>query len=195
MTNSKFSRQLSEWLAAKKQRTLQDLIDKFKEKSFAILFLLLMAIPALPLPTGGVTHIFEIIVMLISLELIAGKRTVWLPKRWRKLHLPNNFQKSALPMLLKLIRHVEKYSRARLTKVLENALSLRLMGLIIFIFTLFAFLAPPFSGLDTLPALGVVIISLALIFEDLILAIAGLLIGIAGIGLIITLGKIVFKIF
>jgi hypothetical protein len=41
-------------------RTLGGLIEVFQEKSFAILFVLLLGLPALPLPTGGATHVFEI---------------------------------------------------------------------------------------------------------------------------------------
>ena len=193
MANAGFSLQLQDFLKGNQPKTLQNLIDNFAEKSFAVLFLLLMVIPALPLPTGGITHIFEIIAMLLALELIAGRKSVWLPKKWHNLTLPTKLQTSALPSLIKLINKVEKYSRPRLSKVLGNRVTVRIIGLIIFILTLFAFLAPPFSGLDTLPALGVVIISLALIFEDLILSIIGLLVGVIGIGLVITLGNLVFQ--
>ena len=195
MANANFSHQLKDFLKGNQPKTLQNLIDNFAEKSFAVLFLLLMIIPALPLPTAGVTHIFEIIAMLLALELIAGRKSVWLPKKWHNITLPIKLQTSALPALIKLISKVEKYSKQRLSKVIGNSVSARIIGLIIFILTLFAFLAPPFSGLDTLPALGVVIISLALIFEDLILCIVGLIVGVVGIGLVITLGRLVFRVF
>jgi hypothetical protein len=193
MPNEKFSLRFSEWLSSKKPKTLQNLIDKFQEKSFAILFLLLMATPALPLPTGGISHVFELIVLLLSLELIIGRRTVWLPKRWLKLTLPKKFEKAALKPLLKLILKAEKYSRPRLSKLLDNSLLVRVLGLVVFTLTLFAFLAPPFSGLDTLPALGVVFISLALILEDYILGVIGLIVGLVGAGIVLTLGSLVFR--
>ena len=193
MANEKFSKQLQNFLNSKKPKTLQKLIDNFGEKSFAILFLILMVIPALPLPTGGITHIFEIIVMLLALELIVGRKSVWLPKKWRFKNLPTKLQTSALPSIIKFISKIESFSRPRLSKALSRSLSVRITGLIIFVLTLFAFLAPPFSGLDTLPSLGVVIISLALIFEDLVLSIVGLVVGIIGISLVLLLGKLVFQ--
>jgi len=58
---------------------LGSLIELFQERSFAILFVLLLGVPALPLPTGGATHVFEIIAMLLALELIAGRGEIWLP--------------------------------------------------------------------------------------------------------------------
>lgn len=169
------------------------LIDSFAEKSFALLFLLLMALPALPLPTGGITHIFEIIVMLLALELIAGRQAVWLPHKWLKKPIPKGLQSAALPKFMKVIRQVEKHSRQRLSKIQNNALTIRFIGGIILIFTMFSFIAPPFSGLDTLPALGVLFLSLALIFEDGALTVIGTVIGTTGILLVLLLGKVAFS--
>ena len=68
------SEQLERWLHGDGEKTLGSLIGLFEEKSFAILFVLLLGVPALPLPTGGATHVFEIIAVLLALQLIAGAR-------------------------------------------------------------------------------------------------------------------------
>ncbi len=44
----------------------------------------------------------------------------------------------------------------------------------------FAFVAPPFTGLDTLPSLGVVLISLGVLLDDALLALIGLVVGAVG---------------
>ena len=44
-------------------KTLGSLIDLFEERSFAVLFLFLLAPSALPLPTGGLTQVLEAIAM------------------------------------------------------------------------------------------------------------------------------------
>lgn len=194
MIDKPFSRQLEEWLESRKPKTLQGLIDNFSEKSFALLFLLLMAIPALPLPTGGITHIFEIIAMLLALELMVGRRDVWLPQKWRSLNLPARLRKSTLPYLIKIMRRLERIPTLRFQGIFRNRLVTGFIGLFIFVFCLFAFLAPPFSGLDTLPSLGVVIISLAIIMDDSIIFLAGLVVGSIGIGLVIALGKLIFSV-
>jgi len=189
MRSEPFSQHLEKWLISDRAKTLQGLIDNFAEKSFAILILVLMAIPALPIPTGGVTHIFEIIAMLLALELIAGLRQVWLPKKWKKLNLSPRLRNSTLPFLIKVIRRVEKFSKPRLNIALKGVITTRIIGLLVFIFSFFAFVAPPFSGLDTLPSLGVVLIALAIILEDFLLFFLGLTIGLVGIGLVIAIGK------
>jgi len=54
-------------------------------------------------------------------------------------------------------------------------------------------IAPPFSGLDTLPALGGVAIALSIILEDIIIFAIGTGIGAGGLALIVTLGAAAAK--
>jgi hypothetical protein len=70
------SDQLERWLTGDGEKTLSSLIDVFEEKSFAIVFVVLLGVPALPLPTGGATHVFEIIAVLLAAQLIAGRDTI-----------------------------------------------------------------------------------------------------------------------
>jgi len=65
---------------------------------------------------------------------------------------------------------------------------LRLAGCVIVALAVSAFVAPPFSGLDTLPSLGAVLIALAIVLEDVLVLAAGAVIGAVGIALIITIG-------
>lgn len=191
----KFSDQLERWLKSKGQKTLADLEKVFGPKSFAITFLLLMATPALPLPTGGITHVFEIIVMLLCLQLLIGRETIWLPKRWRNTSLSGSRKIKVITGIMKFVRFFERFSRPRLTRIVGSRFYLRVVALLIFALTLSAFLAPPFSGLDTLPALGVVIISLSIILEDATLLFVGLLVGVLGVVLEVTIGAEAFKFF
>ena len=66
-------------------------------------------------------------------------------------------------------------------------------GLLVIVFSLAAFLAPPFSGLDTLPALGVVVMSLGFLLTDFALVLAGAVIGCLGIAAVIGLGGVVVR--
>lgn len=190
-----FSQELTDWLKSDGRKTVRDLEEVFAEKSFAIAIFLLMALPALPIPTGGVSHIFEAIAISIAIGMIIGLKKLWIPKRWESLEIGGNFQQKALIPLIKLIRFFEKFSRPRLSSTVVNRQFLRLLGLVIVLFCLAAFFSPPFSGLDTLPALGVVIICLSIILEDILLTIIGFVVGIIGITLILTLGATAYKLF
>jgi hypothetical protein len=189
----KVSDQLERWLKGDGQKTLGGLIDAFGAGSFALIFVLLMAVPALPLPTGGVTHVLEIVVMLLALEMIVGRRTVWLPERWRKLELAGTKQEKFIATLLRRIRSLERFSRPRGRWLFGHRLSGSVFGLIVLGLALTAFLAPPFSGLDTLPSLGVVVLALGYLLADFVLATIGLAIGTLGVFSVIFLGSIAVK--
>jgi hypothetical protein len=183
------SDELERWLKRDGEKTLGSLIDLFEDKSFAIVFVLLLGVPALPLPTGGATHVFEIIAVLLALELIAGRKEIWLPQRWRELELAGDRQQRFVATLMRTIRRLERLSRPRLRFLFDHRLSNIVFGLLVVAGSTGAFLAPPFTGLDTLPAMGVVLLSLGVLLEDFIVVIAALLVGIAGIALEIVLGS------
>ena len=71
------SEEVQRWLDGAGEKTLGSIIELFGEKSFALLFVFLLGVPALPLPTGGATHVFEIIAVLLAIEMIAGRREIW----------------------------------------------------------------------------------------------------------------------
>lgn len=169
-------------------KTVGSLVELFGERSFAILFIVLLGVPALPLPTGGATHVFEIIAVLLALELIAGREEVWLPERWRKLEFAGEKQQRFITSLIKVIRWLERLSRPRLRFIFHHRLSNIAFGLLTVAGSTGAFLAPPFTGLDTLPALGTVFLSLGVLLEDFLIVVLALLLGIAGIALEVILG-------
>jgi hypothetical protein len=183
------SEQLQGWLKADGDKTLGSLIDLFEEKSFAILFVLLLGVPALPLPTGGATHVFEIIAVLVALELITGRDQIWLPQRWRKLELAGDRQQRFITALMKGIRRLERLSQPRLRFLFDHRASNIVFGLLVVGGSVGAFVAPPFTGLDTLPALGVVLLSLGVLLEDFFVVVVALVVGAAGVALEIVLGK------
>lgn len=183
------SDQLQRWLSEDGAKTLGGLIEVFKEKSFAIVFVLLLGVPALPLPTGGATHVFEVIAVLIALQLVAGRKRIWLPERWQRLELAGRTQRRFINALMRWIRRLERISRPRLTFLFDHRLSNAVFGLLVIGGSVGAFVAPPFTGLDTLPALGVVLLSLGVLLEDFIVVVVALAVGAAGVVLEIVLGS------
>jgi hypothetical protein len=183
------SDQLECWLQRDGEKTVGSLVELFEEKSFAILFVLLLGVPALPLPTGGATHVFELIALVLAAQLIAGRDHIWLPRRWRSLQLAGDKQQRFIAGLLRSIRLLERISRPRLRFLFNHRSSNVAFGVLVIAGTLGAFLAPPFTGLDTLPALGVVLLSLAVLLEDFAVVIAALAVGAAGVALELAFGS------
>lgn len=189
----KFSDQLERWLSESRPQTLGSLIDLFGEKGFAVMFVVLLGPSALPIPTGGVTNVLEVVAMLLAIELIAGRSCVWLPGRWKRLEVGGRRRRKFATALLRQIRRVERFSHPRWRFLFGHRLSGVVFGVLALAFTLGAFLAPPFSGLDTLPSLGLVLVALGVLIEDFILVVAGFVIGVLGALLLIVLGSQAFE--
>jgi len=145
------------------------------------------------LPTGGATHVFEVIAVLLALQLIAGRSQMWLPRRWRALELAGPKRARFVRALVRLIRRLEGVSRPRLTFLFAHRLSKMIFGALVAVGSTAAFLAPPFSGLDTLPALGVVVLSLGVLLEDALVVVAAVLVGAVGIAIEVALGRAVIN--
>ena len=184
----KLSDELERWLQGDGDKSLGGLIELFGPRSFAILFVLLLGIPALPLPTGGATHVFEIIAVLVAFQLLLGRDEIWLPQRWRKIELTGEKRTRFLGALIRLVRRLERLSRPRLAFLFHRRSSNVVFALLVIGGSIAAFLAPPFTGLDTLPALGVVLLSLAVLLRDTAVVLAALAVGATGVVLEIALG-------
>ncbi len=187
------SERLRSWREGDGEKTVGGLIDEIESKSFALLFVILLGVPALPLPTGGITHVLEIVAMLLALQLIVGREEIWLPQRWRKVDLAGSSQQKFLDGLVRTVERLERFSKPRFTFLFDHRISDIVFGLIAFGGALAAFLAPPFTGLDTLPALGVVILSVAVMMEDAVIAAVGFVILLLGVAAEIFLGGAVVK--
>jgi len=189
-----FSDQLEAWLTSDDPKSVGHLGVVFGEKSFAVTILFLMVFPALPLPTGGVTHVFEVITVLLGVEMVIGMRTIWLPARFRDRGLGAATTEKVLPFMMKRVRWLERFSKPRAARLFSQRWFVRILGVVFIGFALGAGLAPPFSGLDTLPAMGAVLVALSMIVGDVLAlivgAVIGAVIGVAGIALSITVGAV-----
>ena len=97
-------------------------------------------------------------------------------------------QQRFLAAVTRFVHRLERFSRPRLAFLFGYRVSDVVFGLLVIAGSIAAFVAPPFTGLDTLPALGVMVLSLAVLFEDALLAAGGLILLIVGLVLEIALG-------
>jgi hypothetical protein len=167
--------------------TIGSLTDVLDERSFAVVLMVLMLPSALPIPTGGVTHVLEVFAGLIALQMIVGRHELWIPRRLAQKELGATFTGKAAPKLLRFIRWFERHARPRLARLLDRRPVVSVLGVALLVFVIGAFVAPPFSGLDTLPSLGVVVVCLGVVFADGLIVAAGLVIGVVGLVLDVLL--------
>ncbi len=187
-TNQRFSDELERWLRNDQRKTFGEMTEVFGERGLAVAVLLALSLPALPLPTGGVSHAFEVVAVLVAAQMVLGRTTLWLPRRLRDRELGPLVAGKALPFIVRRVRWLESHARPRGTPLFRNRWFARLLGLVLIALAVAAGLAPPFSGLDTLPALGAVVIALSILLEDVVILGVGVLIGTGGVALILTVG-------
>jgi len=115
-TSTTVSDELEHWLGGNQPKTLGNFIELFGPRSFALVFVLLMALPTLPLRTGGATHVLEAVVAAARrrppMHLAAGARLERGPPSRQKL----------LTALLRRGRWFERFSRPRAAGCSSTAL-------------------------------------------------------------------------
>jgi hypothetical protein len=184
----KFSDELEGWLEGEGPKSLGDLTHVFAEKTFAVAIMVLMGVSTAPVPTGGVLLTMQFIAILLAGEMVLGRRTIWIPARWRERELGPRWTRKTLPLLVRLVRALERHSRPRWSGLFDQRWFTRLLGGVLLILGIASVLAPPFTGLDKLPSIGAVIVALSIVVEDVLVLALGLLIGTGGVVLFVAVG-------
>ncbi|MFS8969987.1 exopolysaccharide biosynthesis protein [Synechococcus sp. 'PEA 65AY6A-5F PE A'] len=162
---------------------LEEILKLAGERSFG-LFLAVLSFPsALPLPAPGYSTPFGVVILLLALQMLAGRTTPWLPPWVLQTSIERKqFQKwvqAGIPWL----QRIEKVACPRWQPVCTSRLGqvwlstlISLMGISMII---------PVPGTNTLPAMGVFVTAFGLLEEDGILCSLGSLICVAA-GLLTT---------
>jgi hypothetical protein len=144
--------------------------------AFTVLFLAIPALTPIPGPFGMV---FGTTLALVSLQISAGRRTVWLPAIVRNRQVSvatlDLIVRHAVPM----IARVEKVVRADRIEVLTGPTAQALLGLPIFLLAVVIALPIPFG--NVLPVLSLVILAVAMMEGDGLVTLIGLLLASATI--------------
>nr|WP_111298206.1 exopolysaccharide biosynthesis protein [Paracoccus saliphilus] len=101
--------------------TVQDVVDKLGRKSFASLMLtfsLISTSPASAIP--GITAVVAMIVFILVLQMIIGRKSVWLPGFVMRRPLSTKKLCKGIGWLRKPIRFVERFLRPRLQFLLHR---------------------------------------------------------------------------
>jgi hypothetical protein len=144
--------------------------------AFTVLFLAIPALTPIPGPFGMV---FGTTLALVSLQISAGRRTVWLPAIVRNRQVSfatlDLIVRHAVPM----IARVEKVVRADRIEVLTGPTAQALLGLPILLLAVVIALPIPFG--NVLPVLSLVILAVAMMEGDGLVTLIGLLLASATI--------------
>ncbi|MEN3001011.1 MAG: exopolysaccharide biosynthesis protein [Armatimonadota bacterium] len=166
--------------------SLEEVLARAGDRSYGIM-LLVLAIPCfIPVLPPGTSGVIGVLMILVALQMLLGRRQPWLPARWRRKRLAPATVQAIQTKGVALLQRIERVSYPRGRWLTRNGLMLRGSALIIILLSLV--LSSPMPFMNTLPALSVALIAVGLMNHDGYLLLAGNLLGlvvlvIVGLGL------------
>lgn len=153
--------------------TLREILQRLGDHG-SLLLCALLSIPfLLPVSIPGVSTVFGLAILLLSVGIVAN-RTPWLPARIMDRTLDASALKSVLQRGLGIIERIERLIRQRMETLTRTAFANRVNGTAIFagaVLLMFPLGLVPFS--NTLPAFAILFLSLGMAQRDGLLVIAG----------------------
>ncbi len=153
----------------------------FEDRGFGVLLFFLALPAALPVPAIGINMIIALPILLLTLQQIAGRHRIWLPKSVKRRTLKTKHLHSFIDKSLPFVRFIEKFIHPRLSFLCTSYFT-RLIGVFGMIFALSITLPIPLT--NTVPAMAIALMSMGIILQDGIAVIAGLLLGVLWIALL-----------
>jgi hypothetical protein len=145
------------------------------DRSFATFLVLTCLINLLPFPPGS-TLVLGIPIIIVALQMVAGRSTVWLPERFLNLALSEKSFAKMTTTIVPRLRKLENWLRPRVWPFASNKQAERIIGVFALILGLFVFL--PVPGSNWFPAFAGVICGLALSERDGKWLVVGVVLGI-----------------
>lgn len=138
--------------------------------AFTILFLAIPALTPIPGPFGMV---FGTALALVSLQIVAGGRKIWLPAILRDRRVSPAALDLVVGHAVPVIARVEKLVRAGRLQVLTGPTVQALLGVPVFLLAVVIALPIPFGNI--LPVVSLVVLAVALMERDGLVTLIGLL--------------------
>jgi hypothetical protein len=154
------------------QFTLAWLLGHLHRRSFGFIMLLLALVAMLP----GISYVAGLLLAVPALEMIAGRVAPVFPRRIATRPLPTRHLAGVVRRAIPVLRYLEKAIHPRWHTPLE--VTKRVVGVAVLLLTALLLLAP-LPMIQVVPALVVVLISLAYLEEDGVLLLIALLIAVA----------------
>ncbi|MGM3307986.1 exopolysaccharide biosynthesis protein [Anabaena sp. WFMT] len=163
--HSRFSQQIKSLLQrlAEQSLTIGDILAETSERGFSLVISLLVLPFLLPMPPGF-TGPFGAACLLLSAQMVLGRRTPWLPRKIANYQFPHAIAQIILHNLHRVTRMLEKITRPRLAQIASHPWIWRLNGLCIFWLTILLILPIPFT--NPIPTVGILLLAVAMIESD-----------------------------
>ncbi len=161
-----------EAISAKKEVTLNEILEIAGERTFGFLFVLLSLPSALPIPAPGYSTPFGIVMFLLAVQLIVGAEQPWLPEKFRRRGFERTTVQGFIRKGLPWLQRIETIARPRLTSVCTSRTGRLVIGIAIALMSISMMIPIPLT--NTLPAIGIFVTGFGLLDDDGAISLAGL---------------------
>lgn len=156
--------------------TLGEIFERIGDRGFGLLLLVLSLPSALPVPAPGYSTPFGILLFILALQMISGRRTPWLPARAANMGLKGKFLEGMLTFLEKFFGKVEFLIKPRLRWVGSRA-GLVFLGFLVLVMAGLMILPIPLT--NTAPAFVIFLIGTGLSEDDGVFCLLAAVLGVA----------------
>lgn len=143
--------------------TLGDILTETSERGFNLVIALLVLPFLFPMPPG-LTGPLGAACLLLSLQMLIGRRSPWLPKKIATYQFPRSFAQVILKNLRRVTRILEKIARPRWKTIASHDLVWRFNGFCISWLTILLISPVPFT--NPIPTIGILLFAAASIESD-----------------------------
>ncbi|BAZ68291.1 MAG: exopolysaccharide biosynthesis protein [Pelatocladus maniniholoensis HA4357-MV3] len=148
---------------SEKPLSLGDILAETSERGFNLVIALLVLPFLFPMPPG-LTGPFGGACLILSIQMVLGRRSPWLPRKIATYKFPRSFANILLQNLRRITRIIEKIARPRLSKIADNPYAWRFNGFCIS--WLAMLLISPIPLTNPIPTIGILLLAVATIESD-----------------------------
>lgn len=161
------------------QISVGDFVELMGDRSFALAILIFSLPNSLPIPgIPGLSTITGVPIIFIALQVVAGRHSIWLPKRIAGKHFHRQKMNKAIRKTLPAVMWLEKFLHPRLSIFCRQAAD-RTIGVIIVVMALI--LALPLPGGNFPPGLSISLMAMATLEDDGAFAVFSVLFALANL--------------
>ena len=168
-------------LAEGERVSLGDMVDAFDTRSYGPLIVLFATPNILPVALPGISAILGVPLILLTAQLMLGRRRPWLPAFVRRRSLARRDFERFVGKVVPRLRRIETWIRPRYL-ILTGPVARRLIGAGGLVLATIICLPIPLG--NAVPGLSLVLMAVGLLGRDGLAVIAGGLAGLAGLAIV-----------
>ncbi len=163
--------------------TIGSLLEAFHERGFGF-FLFLIALPcALPIPSMGISTLISLPLLLLTGQQALGFHTIWLPGSLKRRTVSGEGIQKFITLCMPWVRRLEIFVRPRLGFMTQGVFS-HLIGISGFIMAMSNALPVPLT--NTVPCIGICLMSVGVVMRDGLAVLGGMALGLAWIAMLVV---------